>query len=73
MYVSIECGHGDRWECSYDATGERLVIDVHSKRYLSQVLRPLNIKGQPTHDRSRVALIAQLVSQRSWVRIPFKA
>ena len=28
--------------------------------YLSQVLCPLNIKGEPTHDRSHVALIAQL-------------
>ena len=31
------------------------MIDV-----MSWVLRPLNIKGQPTHDGSRVALIAQL-------------
>ena len=28
--------------------------------YLSWVLLPLNMKGQPTHDRSHVALIAQL-------------
>ena len=28
--------------------------------YLSRVSRPLNVKGQPTHDRSHVALIAQL-------------
>ena len=29
-------------------------------KYLSWVLRPLNIKGQPKHDCSDVALIAQL-------------
>ena len=29
--------------------------------YLSRVLRPLNIKGRTQHDRSHVALIAQLV------------
>ena len=28
--------------------------------YLSRVLRPLNIKSQPTHNCSHVALIAQL-------------
>ena len=28
--------------------------------YLSRVLRPLNVKGQPTHVRFHVALIAQL-------------
>ena len=29
--------------------------------YFSRVLRPLSIKGRPRHDRSQVALIAQLV------------
>ena len=28
--------------------------------YLSRVSRPLNVNGQPTHDRSHMALIAQL-------------
>lgn len=41
--------------------------------YLSRVLRPLKIKGQPTHDRSHVALMSIApVTQRSWVRVPFK-
>ena len=29
--------------------------------YLSRVLRPLNIRAEPRHDRFHVALIAQLV------------
>ena len=46
--------------------------------YLSQVLSPLNLKGQPTHNCSHVALIAKLGEHctgnaKLWVQILFRA